>query len=258
MRTETTTRWVHERYCDAVELEIARFVEVVRDADPATPVPICGGWTIADLVRHHRTTHRWVRYVVGRRAQERIWSGDVGIGLPARPADYPAWLAAGAEPLLATLRGIRPDTPVWAVGADRQVGFWPRRVLFEAVVHRADAELALGREPHIEPETAADGVDEFLTNLPYFRWVADRARRMHCDGRTLRLRAVDHDSDWSITLRSDGFAWTRERADADAAIEGRASDLLLFVYGRVPSTDARFTVSGDAQLLERWQATTAP
>jgi hypothetical protein len=41
-----------ERCCQIVEREVARFVEVTDGVDPATPVPTCGDWTIADLLRH--------------------------------------------------------------------------------------------------------------------------------------------------------------------------------------------------------------
>ncbi|MEV8015780.1 maleylpyruvate isomerase N-terminal domain-containing protein [Streptomyces sp. NPDC086554] len=52
------TRLTHEQYCAAVQAADARFVELARGADPATPIPTCPGWTLSDLVRHHGTTHR--------------------------------------------------------------------------------------------------------------------------------------------------------------------------------------------------------
>lgn len=37
-----TGRWPHGRCCDLVDAEVSAFVETVRGADPATPVPTCG------------------------------------------------------------------------------------------------------------------------------------------------------------------------------------------------------------------------
>ena len=36
-----------ERCCEIIEREVARMVVVTSGADPATPVPTCGDWTIA-------------------------------------------------------------------------------------------------------------------------------------------------------------------------------------------------------------------
>ncbi|SCK59943.1 TIGR03083 family protein [Streptomyces sp. SceaMP-e96] len=60
-----------------------------------------------------------------------------------------------------------PDAPMWAWGVDQHARFWMRRMLFETLVHRTDAERAVGRRPVIDPALATDGVDEFLANLPF-------------------------------------------------------------------------------------------
>jgi hypothetical protein len=48
----------HQRCCDLAGGEIARFAAVIRGADPATPVPTCGRWTLADLIQHIGHIHR--------------------------------------------------------------------------------------------------------------------------------------------------------------------------------------------------------
>jgi uncharacterized protein (TIGR03083 family) len=244
--------WEHQRYCAAVEAEVARFVELVEHADPATPVPSCPGWTMADLVKHHGTTHRWVEHVVRHRQKERIRSREVRLDLPDDVASYPEWLAEGAASLVATLRATDPDTSMWTVGADQHARFWARRVLYEAVVHRADAELALGREPAIDPETAVDGIDEFLTNLPFFEWIADGVRDLGRHSDTLHLHATDCDGEWMITLRPDGVTWGHGHGKGTVAVRATASDLLLLTYGRLRPADGRYVVFGDQQLLDHW------
>ncbi|MFI8824929.1 maleylpyruvate isomerase family mycothiol-dependent enzyme [Streptomyces sp. NPDC053431] len=249
----------HAVNCERVASAVESFVTLVRGADPATPVPTCPGWTLADLVKHHGTTHRWTEHLVRTRATERVWSTDVPLDLPEDPAAYPEWLAASAEASLRALRAAEPDAPTWSHGADPHVRFFPRRLLFEAVVHRADAERALGREPGpIDPGTAADGIEEFLENLPYFSWVAEPVARLGRDGARLRLAATDSGAAWTLTLGGGGFTWQR-RADgeATATVEGTAADLLLLVYGRYAADDPRFTHAGDRTVLDAWRAATA-
>jgi MDMPI C-terminal domain len=139
------------------------------------------------------------------------------------------------------------------------VRYWARRILYEAVVHRADAEFALGLDPVIDARTGADGVDEFLANLLDFPWVVDQQRELDRDGQTVHLHATDHDADWLITLDRDGFTWRRATGGtavsaegAAVSAEGAAGDLLLLVYGRVKPTDNRFRVIGDSRLLAGW------
>ncbi|MFF8845357.1 maleylpyruvate isomerase family mycothiol-dependent enzyme [Streptomyces sp. NPDC015127] len=246
----------HELYCDAIEHIERRFVATVRDTDPATPVTTCPGWTFADLVRHHGTTHRWMEHLVRTRATERVWSRDVPLGLPDDPAAHPDWLARGAESVLVALRKVDPDTPMWSNGADQRVAYFPRRLLFEAVVHLADAELSLGGEPSIGPGTAADGIEEFLENLPYFSWLAGPVSRL-ADG-SLVLTSTDTGASWTVGFGEAGFAWTKSATpDPSARVAGPAGDLLLLLYGRRTAADPHLTVTGDVSVLTAWLTATA-
>jgi uncharacterized protein (TIGR03083 family) len=247
--------WEHGRYCAAIESEVARFVELVADADPATPVPTCPGWTIAALVKHHGTTHRWVDHIVRHRVQEPISPREVELGLPDDETAYPAWLAAGAASLAVGLRGSDPRTRVWSWGADQNVWFWSRRILHEAVIHRTDAELARGLTPRVDSVTAADGVDEFLTILPH--WLGRRGRALPSNGDTLHFHATDSDGEWMVTLDPGGPRWDRGHGKGSVAVRGSAGDLLLLIYGRRPPEDESFTVFGNRELLTEWLATTA-
>lgn len=253
------TEDVHPARLDAVAARVESFVTLVRGADPATPVPSCPGWTLADLVRHHGTTHRWIEHLVRTRATERVWAKDVPLDLPEDPAAYPDWLAASAAESLRTLRAADPDTRMWSHGADPHVRFFPRRLLFEAVVHHADAELALGRRPGpVDPDTAADGIEEFLENLPYFSWVAEPVAQLDRDGASIRLAATDSGAAWTLTLGGGGFSWQRRtEGPVTATVEGTAGDLLLLVHGRYGADDPRFTHHGDRTLLDAWRAATA-
>ncbi|MEV4021124.1 maleylpyruvate isomerase family mycothiol-dependent enzyme [Nonomuraea angiospora] len=252
-------RLTYEQYCDAVEAVDARFVDLLAGADLETPVPTCPGWTLADLIEHHGTTHRWMEHLVRRRVAERVWSRDVPLDLPQDTAAYPAWLAESAKLSLRAFRGADPDTPNWTHGADQHVRFFPRRLLVEAVVHLADAELALGGAPRVAPGIAADGIDEFLENLPYYSWIAEPVSRLRRDGERLAFSATDTGDTWLITL-GDGCTWQTGRDDAcaEVAVRGSCSDLLLLTYRRLaPGDTGRFRVTGDRGLLDTWLGATA-
>ncbi|GGO80202.1 maleylpyruvate isomerase family mycothiol-dependent enzyme [Nonomuraea cavernae] len=243
-------------YCALVESETARLVELVTGAAPGTPVPSCPGWTLAELVTHVGGTHRWVIHLLTTRASEPIWSRDVPNGLAPGESGDAAWLAAGAARLLAVLRSTDPATPVWSWGGDHSAAYWARRMAYELVVHRVDAELALGLEPAVPAPVAADGIEELLGNLPHARWVTRRLAEAGADGATIHLHATDTDGEWTITQGPGGLAsWEPGHAKGDVAVRGPAGDLLLMMYGR------RFAdtlaVFGDRDLLDRWLAKAA-
>ncbi|MFJ3905582.1 maleylpyruvate isomerase N-terminal domain-containing protein [Streptomyces sp. NPDC090025] len=249
----------HARRLDLVAAHVDRLLALVRTADPATPVPSRPGWTLADLVEHHGTTHRWTEHLVRTRATTRVLARDVPLGLPADPAERPDWLAASAATALAALRAADPGAPLWSYGADPHVRFFARRLLFEGVVHVADAELALGRPVGpIDPGTAADGIEELLENLPYFGWAAEPVAQLDRDGAVVRFLATDTGAGWTLTLGGGGFAW-RRAADgaATVTVEGAVADLLLLLHGRYRADAPRFTVTGDRTVLDAWLTATA-
>lgn len=243
--------WDYREYCDAVETEATQFAQVVQDVDMSLPVPTCPQWCLADLIEHHGRSQRRVEYVVRHRSQQPVWAKDVAIGLPETPAEYPEWFASGISGLVATLLAADPDTPMWTNGADQRLRYWARRVLFEAVVHRADAELALGRTPHLDTRTAADGIGEMLANMPCFPWIAERQRTLNRPGEALHFSAADQGA-WLVTLTEDGFTWSTDHAQAAVSVSGSAGDLLMLIYGRFSPDDDRLSVRGDLELLRRW------
>jgi uncharacterized protein (TIGR03083 family) len=238
--------------CDALDGEIAAFVATVRGADPNQPVVTCPPWDMAALIKHIGYSHRWAAHMVRTRATDFVSFRDVEMGLPEDRRAYPKWLAAGRGPLLATLRAADPDEPMWAWGADKRLRFWARRQLFETTVHHADALLALGREPAIDPAQAIDGIDEFLDNLPHAAEFAPSVKELKGDGESLHFHCTDAEGEWMIQLNPAGFSWEHGHGKGSVAVRGAASDLLLLIYRRLEPDPQRFQLFGDEAVLARW------
>ncbi|HEX7096163.1 MAG TPA: maleylpyruvate isomerase family mycothiol-dependent enzyme [Acidimicrobiales bacterium] len=248
----------HREACDRLPSVIDRFAGVLAGADPTAEVPTCPGWSVAKLAKHVGITHRWASTVVRTRATERIDIRSIDAGVPSDPRDLPAWIRAGGEELVATLRDAPPGDATWAWGADQHVRFWSRRMLHEGTVHTADLELACGQQPSaIPPEQAVDAIDELLENLPHAAAFAPAIATLRGDGESLHLHATDVDGEWMIELHPDGFRWDHAHGKGTVAVRGRAGDVVLLLYNRLPASDERFTCFGEVALLERWVSASA-
>lgn len=242
----------HAEACDLLPAVIESFAATLEQADPRAPVPTCPGWDVAKLAKHVGLTHRWAAEMVRTRTTERLDLRTIDAGLPADAAGYPAWIRAGGDALVQTLRDADGDDPMWAWGADQHVRFWSRRMVHEAHVHGADLALACDREPEIAAPLAVDGIDELLDNLPRAVAFAPAVAELRGAGESLHLHSTDVDGEWMIELLPDGFRWEHAHGKGTVAVRGRASDLMLLLYRRLPADDERFTCFGDSALLAHW------
>ena len=244
----------HHDHCAALELEIAKFADVLGAASPLVHVPSCPAWSIHDLGEHVGRIHRWATYLVRERAQVRISSNDMG--LDSGPLS-PAWILEGGSHLLAALRGCDPDVAMWAWGADQHARFWSRRQLHETLVHRIDMELALGVEPQADPGVAGDGIDEFLVNLPHAARFSPGVKELTGGGRRLAFQQLDGERRWTVTLGEDGISFAPNDELADVELATDALTLLLVLYRRRRIDDADVSITGDRALLDFWLANSA-
>ncbi|MFP5022361.1 maleylpyruvate isomerase family mycothiol-dependent enzyme [Pseudonocardia phyllosphaerae] len=233
--------------------------ELLAGADLTLEVPTCPGWTLQQLLRHTGRGHRWAAQMVASGATEALDPRDVAGGKP--PADDPAtgaqWLRDGAGELLDAVDAAGPDAPVWTFTGPKPAAWWIRRRLHEATVHRADAAIALGVPFEIDPAVAADGVSEWL-GLLAARPAGDEPPL--ADGASLHLHATDdglgHDGEWMIRGEGGRVVWEHGHGKGDAAVRGRAADLLQGTLRRIPADDDRLQVLGDAGVWTTWLART--
>jgi uncharacterized protein (TIGR03083 family) len=229
--------------------ENAAFAETLREADAATQVPTCPGWTLRHLLRHVGRGDRWAAQIVGDRLSDYLDPHDVRNGKPPDDGEGAIdWLRGGVQSLLSAVDEVGADTAVWTFLGPRPAAWWIRRRLHEATVHRADAELALGRDVSLAAELAADGLTEWLERVVV---QAGDGRSPLRDGQALHLHATDG-GEW--TLRGDGSALALDHTHADAAatVSGAATPLFLAVVRRLRADDPRITINGDGNVWRAW------
>ncbi|MCL8251898.1 maleylpyruvate isomerase family mycothiol-dependent enzyme [Aeromicrobium fastidiosum] len=221
-----------------LEQAVERLAALVRDASGDEPVPACAPWTVRDLVLHAGTVHRWAASIVlsGQRLAEP--------SAPVVPGDLADWYAATGAALVAALRAVDPSEPVPNFSrVDETAAFWPRRQLHEVTVHTVDVLQALGHDASrtdVPAALAADGVDEVLR--VFFPRMTARGARPDVRSR-VRLVADDVDASWVVAPADDVAATPvllpSTTADVDQTVTGRASDLYLALWHRVPADRLR-------------------
>jgi uncharacterized protein (TIGR03083 family) len=237
-----------DQYLNALARESKALAEAAAEAGLSARVPSCPEWTVSDLLIHCASGDLSARTIIERRTTER---GPAELPeIPPTSEALVAWYLEGTNALIDALRKTDSSIPIWTFSpADRTAKFWFRRRAHETSIHRIDAQLAAGVTRPIDAPLAADGVDEFLT-LFVPRWGKEAVGA----GETLHFHCTDAEGEWLLLGSGDGVTVTREHAKADAAARGSASDLMLFVWGRVPVSQVE--VFGEADLLNRFAEAT--
>jgi len=197
------------------------------EAGLEAPVPSCPEWTVERLVRHSGTVLRFVGKIVET-------GGPVDArALPRPPAGSLVlqWFEEMVASTVAALGAREPGDELWNwAGQPPVTAFWQRRMAHELAVHGADAVLAAGRLPEIEPALAADGVDELLTVLLPAKI---NAGAMDLEGLgSFHVHCTDVEGEWLVAPTGAGIDVTRVHAKGDAALRGPAADLLLRLCNR--------------------------
>jgi uncharacterized protein (TIGR03083 family) len=224
--------------------------EIIRDADPSTPVPTCPGWTLRQLLRHVGRGHRWAAQIVDDRLADYLDPRSVPNGKPPDDLDGAIeWLNDSAHSVVDAVERAGADDPVWTFLGPRPAAWWIRRRLHEATVHRADAALALGQEFGLDPELATDGLTEWLERVVV--QATDEPLPL-AGGQTLHLHASDG-GEWTLRGNRLGLELAQEHTPAaDATVTARATPLLLAVVRRLPADDSQIAVAGDGGVWQTW------
>ncbi len=226
-------------YLDLIAAEGSALISAVRHGPLTAAVPTCPGWDVRALAAHIGTTWSWSAQIVRERRQ-----APAPYDMPSDLADgeVQPYLENGLETLLDALGSCPPDVEVWGFGPrPRTAAFWRRRQAMETVVHRVDAELAVGEPPRVETAVAVDGIGEFVeVTIPRMHYKQDPPAGQ------LRVTATD-----------TGDVWTcGEPGAGEGTLSGRAEDLFLLLWGR--GDDAGVQSGGDAEILAGWRALGAP
>jgi len=214
-------------------------------------VTTCPSWTVADVVRHTGDTHRW--------AISNLQSGVEGVvAASASPtseiadSDLVAWFSDGVAELVALLAQVGPQLNCWTFGAPRSSLFWARRMCHETAIHRVDAQMATGTVHPIDAPQAADGIDEILTVMLRLAFRAQRP----APSPSLHLHRIDEGegcAEWMVTISDDGAVEIEHvHGKGEVAVRGTASDLLLFLWGRLADGEGSLESFGDPAVVSQW------
>ncbi|MFM2071560.1 MAG: hypothetical protein RLZZ623_1823 [Actinomycetota bacterium] len=234
-------------FLDALSRDGLAFGAACDIAGLPAPVESCPGWSVADLLWHLSEVHHFWRTVVVERLEH--WNEYTR---PPRPADADllAFYRSGLHATVEVLTDADPSTAIWTWSADKTVGFVIRRMAQETAVHRWDAEKAAGHTIAIESLLASDGIDEFLTHF-----IGDVREGADPVGGSVHIHCTDVAGEWTLLPNETGFDVTREHAKGDCALRGTASDLLLALWRRTPSST--LDLVGDPAMAQRFIARTA-
>jgi uncharacterized protein (TIGR03083 family) len=247
----------YERLCAEIIQQSDLLGAAIAGTDLTVAVPSCPGWTVGQLVRHVDGGHRWAEELVRTGATEPTPDTslrDLSQFTDEDPALLGPILNEGAELLSGTLLQAGPDAPVWTPTPHGDAAFFARRFAHETAIHRADAALAVGAPFALKPDTAVDGIEEWLElgSLPMHFDIHPAMRELIGPGRTIGLQATDTATDWIVDLTGPAIDWRRGIGDAAVTLRGAVTDLLLLIYQRRAPVEPYVTITGDRGLLQFW------
>src|ERR1039458_1476816 len=152
-------RWLAGDAYDALRaVDFQRFCTAAR-TDLTAHVPTCPEWDVAGLCDHLARVYQGRSYIVANGE----FLDSEAFELRAEGEDPVAWVQRWSDELDRALLGQDDDAPTVTFMPDATtMHFWRRRMALETIVHRTDAEIAVGDVTSMDDELSADGVDEML------------------------------------------------------------------------------------------------
>ncbi|MEV6689421.1 maleylpyruvate isomerase N-terminal domain-containing protein [Streptomyces sp. NPDC051130] len=226
-------------------------------------VPTCPEWTLFDLVQHLGGGDRFWAAIVGAGPADappaEAAAARAALEVPREREALLAWLAASTQLLLGALREAGPESGCWtwwpASQSPQTSGGVARHRAQETAVHTYDTQLTGGAPQPLPVELALDGVEEFLFTVcatPSAWPHKPTAFDFHTtEGHSWRL-TVDGDGARSACIPAPTATTGGYSDAAGASIHGTASELVLYLYDRIPAESLH--VDGDTGLLDLLRA----
>jgi uncharacterized protein (TIGR03083 family) len=229
-------------YQSRIAVEAGLLRAVAMSVEASTPVPTCPGWTVQRLLQHVGRVFDMVIRVVQTADPQ---SPPIRVEPP--PGDVLAIFDDRLGAMLDVLTTTDPTTPVWhfTPTAPKTAAFWSRRMAHELTMHRIDVQAAAGTDSAVDPDFAADGVDEVLTRLiPRHT----DAWAVGTRSGTVLYHAADAGRAWTVRLVAGQLPQTVTEAvtEPDASVVGLADALYRAVWGRPSGA----VIRGDTALVD--------
>ena len=124
---------------------------------------------------------------------------------------------------------------------DQTVGFWARRMAHETAVHRVDAVALTAGRRRRGRRTCHRRRRQILHLMLEGDWSDDADDDMTGQ----RVDVSTGGRTWQVVLDREAVSVADEGGEVDAVLTGDPSDVLLWLWGRVP--DDRVEQAGDAE-----------
>ncbi|HAQ04764.1 MAG: maleylpyruvate isomerase N-terminal domain-containing protein [Acidimicrobiales bacterium] len=194
-------------------------------------VPTCPEWNNLELLNHMKMVWWFAAsQIAAGNEHERTVPSDEMKNSPLEQLEH----------LLDTFQINDFSSPCWSWTTNRTVGFWVRRMAHENTVHNWDTEGTLGAHSSVPPLLAVDGIEEKLFMHPADADFPDASIHLHC---------TDCEGEWMLASSGGELEIKREHGKGDAAVRGKAEDILLYLWGRGQENLECF---GDEEVINAW------
>lgn len=245
MRSVAGTELSREQYLNHLNADY----QLLASAIPEAPVdvPSCPGWTTKDLAKHMAHVYLGQAYVVETGSQA---ENKEHLAPYPRTDDFLEFMSWGFAAITKTLDINRPERPTWSWHhSDFSVDFWFRRMAHETVIHRIDAQQAVGSVTPIDEALALDGVDEVLDFLPL---MGSWPEVPNVDFGIVSIVASTKNGSkvWDLNFTDQATtvsAIDKANVSARLVISGDAEAMDLYLWGRIDSSDPRISITGEGE-----------
>ena len=245
MRSVAGTELSREQYL----IHLNADYQLLAAAIPGAPVevPSCPGWTTNDLAKHMAHVYLGQAFVVETGSQA---ENNEHLAPYPRTDDAMEFMSWGFDAITKALDINRLERPTWSWHhSDQSVDFWFRRMAHETVIHRIDAELAVGAVTKIDEALALDGVDEVLDFLPL---MGSWPEVPNVDFGIVSIVASTKNGSkvWDLQFTDQAAtvsATEHPNAAARLVISGDAEAMDLYLWGRIDSSDPRISITGEGE-----------